>query len=72
MILDESKRVAPIGLMITEGAKELGNLVEGYLSDWDGTPVGSHLIQCDCPRFASGESKGLIRDRKSTRLNSSH
>jgi len=54
--------IAPIGLVIMEGAKELGGKIEDYLLAWSDDGAEKLSVDCDCPRFASGDSKGLIRE----------
>ena len=55
---------APIGIIATEGAKELAQRIDSYLIKWareDGIEKDSFLIDAECPRFSSGDAKGLIR-----------
>ena len=43
---------------------ELGNKIDRYLTDWSklaGYENDSFLIECECPRFSSGDGKGLIK-----------
>lgn len=54
--------VAPIGLVLPEGAKQLGARIERYLLDWDDAPPDTLVVDSSCPRFSSGDSKGLIRE----------
>ena len=57
-------RVAPLGLIALDGAKELGDKINGYLAEWakqSGENKESFLIESQCPRFASGDGKGLIK-----------
>ena len=56
--------VAPLGLVVTEGARELGEMINAHLVSWatpDNNPRGTFLVENECPRFSSGDSKGLIR-----------
>ena len=56
--------VAPLGIIAMEGAKEMGDMINNYLVTWAkqaGEEVDSFLIPNDCPRFASGDGKGLIK-----------
>lgn len=47
--------------MATEGAKELTNMVDGYLSRWtDGRDT--YIVDAKCPRFSSGDAKGMINE----------
>ena len=55
---------APIGIIATEGAKELAQRIDSYLIKWAreaGIEKDSFLIDAECPRFSSGDAKGLIR-----------
>lgn len=57
-------RVAPLGVIALEGASELGSKINNYLVEWakkDGEDVDSFLVEVECPRFASGDGKGLIK-----------
>ena len=47
-----------------EGASELGNKINNYLVEWSqqsGYSDESFLIETSCPRFSSGDGKGLIK-----------
>ena len=64
MLFDPQTRVAPLGLIAMESASELGKKVNDYLVEWgnsQGMNKDSYLIDADCPRFASGDGKGLIK-----------
>ena len=57
--------VAPLGLIAMRGTEELGARINSYLMRWaerNGHPCDSFLIECECPRFASGDAKGLIKN----------
>ncbi len=59
-----TSRVAPLGLIAMPGAEELSAKIDRYLVRWaneNGFPDKSYLIECECPRFASGDSKGIIK-----------
>ena len=46
------------------GATELGDKINQYLVEWanqNGEDTESFLIESQCPRFASGDGKGLIK-----------
>ena len=64
VLFDSQKGVAPLGLIATESATELGDKINGYLMRWlvneEENPDG-FLIGSECPRFASGDGKGLIK-----------
>ncbi len=64
MLFDSQTRVAPLGLIAMESASELGHKVNDYLVEWgkaQGMPNDSYLVDVDCPRFSSGDAKGLIK-----------
>ena len=55
---------APIGIIAMNSVTELGAKINNYLVDWSkraGYDVDSFLIECECPRFSSGDGKGLIK-----------
>ena len=68
--------VGPLGLVAMEGCETLGNKVNDYLVKWEyepenadqvlltypGNERNSFLVNVDCPRFSSGEGKGVIRE----------
>ncbi len=56
--------VAPLKLISMNGAQDLGAKIEGHLLRWAhrcGKDVDSFAIGVDCPRFSSGDGKGLIK-----------
>lgn len=56
--------VAPLGIIAMEGAKELGDKINKYLVQWAtecGEPCENFLVEATCPRFSSGDGKGLIK-----------
>ncbi len=58
-------RVAPLGIVSLEGANELSDKIEAHLVRWAkeaGMDVDSFRIQSNCPRFSSGDGKGIITD----------
>ena len=71
----EPQSVAPLGIIAMDGCSELGKKVNDYLVKWEKEPENadqvllSHpgyqndgfLLDADCPRFSSGEGKGVIR-----------
>lgn len=59
-----NKSVAPLGIIAMPGAEQLAQKINDYLVSWaneNGFPDKSYLIECECPRFASGDGKGLIK-----------
>lgn len=64
VLFNSQKGVAPLGLIAMQGATELGAKIDKYLVRWSAGSVNaedSYLIGCECPRFASGDGKGLIK-----------
>ncbi len=61
----EEKSIASLGLIAVPGAEELTSLIDSHLVRWSreaGTPTDSFIIPCDCPRFQSGDAKGLVKE----------
>ena len=57
-------RVAPLGLIVTDGARELGAKIDAHLTKWaaeSGNDIETFIVESECPRFSSGDSKGLIK-----------
>ncbi len=55
---------APIGIIAMSSITELGAKINDYLVDWSkaaGYEDDSFLIEAECPRFSSGDGKGLIK-----------
>ncbi|MBE6853323.1 MAG: ribose-phosphate pyrophosphokinase [Ruminococcus sp.] len=64
VLFNPKTRVAPLGLIAMNGATELGDKINQYLVGWaneGGEDRDSFLIESQCPRFASGDGKGLIK-----------
>ena len=64
ILFDNNSRVAPMGLKAMDGAKDLGEKVNWYLTNWANEneyAVDTFLVEADCPRFSSGDGKGLIK-----------
>ncbi len=64
ILFDNNSRVAPLGLIAMEGAKDLGERVNNYLTEWSNKNEhfkDTFLIEADCPRFSSGDGKALIK-----------
>lgn len=63
-VINAQDAVAPLGVIAMDGAKELGEKINNYLVEWSqnsGINVDSYLIETECPRFSSGDGKGLIK-----------
>lgn len=57
--------VAPIGIIATEGAMEISEKINAHLQKWtveQGGQAASYLVDSQCPRFSSGDAKGLIKE----------
>ena len=64
ILFDPQTRVAPVGIIALDGAKELGKMIDDYLVHWSqeaGLNVDTYMIDIDCPRFSSGDGKGMIK-----------
>lgn len=64
IVLNSKQQVAPLGIIATDGAKDLGSKINDYLVQWSAnTPYAqdSYLVDTECPRFSSGDGKGLIK-----------
>ena len=58
------ERVADLGLIALPGAEELTAKINEHLVRWSkeaGFNQDSFLIESECPRFSSGDGKGLIK-----------
>lgn len=56
-------QVAPLGIVPLAGARELSAKIEKHLISWAkaaGREVETFTIENKCPRFSSGDSKGMI------------
>lgn len=59
-----SDGVAELGLIATPGAQELTALIDQHLVEWakkKGIEKDTFIIPSECPRFSSGDGKGVIR-----------
>ena len=64
LFFSEGDCVAPLGLIPLEGARELGEKINAHLARWAkeaGREQDNFIIESECPRFASGDGKGLIK-----------
>lgn len=62
-IFKEQDRVAPLKLIATKGAEEFVKKVDYYLVSWAkkaGWDYETFLLPAECPRFTSGEAKGIV------------
>lgn len=56
--------VADLGMIVSPGATELGSLIDAHLTTWAteaGKEETSFIIPSECPRFSSGDGKGMIK-----------
>ncbi len=59
------KSVAELRLLACPGAEELTNLIDGHLVRWAheaGLDVDTFIVPSECPRFQSGDAKGLVKE----------
>lgn len=64
VLFNPKTSVAPLGMISMEGATDLGEKINGYLVDWaekGGCDYKTFMIESQCPRFSSGDGKGLIK-----------
>ena len=64
VLFNAQKGVAPLGLVAMESATEIGAKINSYLKRWEVggiSPDEDFLIGCECPRFSSGDGKGIIK-----------
>ena len=67
--------VAPLGVIAMRGCEEMGQAVNAYLTKWQvdnstdeklhsfyGSEANGFLIHASCPRFGTGEGKGMLID----------
>ena len=60
----QENAIADLGLIACPGAEELCKMVDGHLVRWAreiGMDVDTFIIPSDCPRFQSGDAKGLVK-----------
>jgi ribose-phosphate pyrophosphokinase len=60
----ENTQIGRLGLIGMRGSEKMTARIDEYLCDWDikeGGDGRSVLVEYGCPRFATGEAKGLIR-----------
>ncbi len=60
---DIENRVAPLGIVTVAGAEDLAKQIDQHLLRWskkDGLDFDSFIIESNCPRFQTGDGKGMI------------
>ena len=74
--LEAALPVAPLKLLVLDSAKSLGNSVNNYLVNFrrdvkniaknepafDGYVSDNYIVDTSCPRFGTGEAKGIISE----------
>ena len=63
-VFELGTEVAPLRIISMNGAQDLGAKIEGHLKKWaqkSGRAEEELSIEVDCPRFSSGDGKGLIK-----------
>ena len=63
-IFSQEDHVAPMRLIALSSAKELGEKIDAHLTQWAqkcGRDDTTFLVESECPRFSSGDGKGLIK-----------
>lgn len=63
-VFSTQQSVAPLGVIATQGASELAGKIDAHLTRWaKGTKSNaeSFIVKSECPRFSSGDGKGLIK-----------
>lgn len=63
----ESKRIGHLGIISMRGCEEISKKIDEYLVNWNNMTnpeeqVETFLLDTTCPRFASGEAKGVINE----------
>ena len=64
ILFGNEKNVAPVGIIAMDSVTELGKKIDNYLVNWagrGGIDSDSFLVESECPRFSSGDAKGLIK-----------
>ena len=63
-IFNLQDRVAPLSILALRGTEELGGKINNHLTEWarnSGWEQETFMIPVECPRFASGDGKGIIK-----------
>ena len=59
------KQEASLALIACPGAEVLTQQIDAHLVNWAneaGIPTNTFIVRSDCPRFQSGDAKGLVKD----------
>lgn len=58
--------IGPLGIIALESSKGLGAKVNNYIVNWRKNRIvekqDSYLLESSCPRFGSGEAKGILKE----------
>ncbi len=54
-------RVGPLGIISMPGCEEIAAKVDAYIHEWHKGETETYNIPITCPRFGSGEAKGLVK-----------
>ena len=63
------KQEATLSLIACPGSEELAQQIDRHLVHWAkeaGIQQDTFLVPCDCPRFQSGDAKGLVKSFDAT------
>jgi len=63
-VFGKETSVAELGLIVAPGAVEQGALIDAHLTSWAreaGRTEDTFIIPSECPRFSSGDGKGMIK-----------
>ena len=61
-LLNRTSNFGRIALVATEGAVEMAKMVDDYLRSWTDDSSRTYLVSSQCPRFSSGDAKGMINE----------
>ena len=75
-LLEKTLPVAPLKIVAMESCRELGQKVNDYIVSFRENTINevsesslyvnyktnNYLVDCQCPRFGTGEAKGVLRE----------
>lgn len=64
-IFSVEKTEGKLGIVALRGTEKLAKKIDNYLTRWAadaGHEVDTFLVESECPRFSSGDSKGIIKN----------
>ena len=75
-LLEKTLPVAPLKIVAMESCRELGQKVNDYIVSFRQNTINevsesslyvnyrsnNYLVDCECPRFGTGEAKGVLRE----------